>query len=163
MRIPVILAVSAFLGLPAAAVAQQSAAECLCMLPSDAGSPIAAVGQVQGQVLLSGTGGYTPIESGAALSAGDRVVLLDDGQAVLTGPACRVSLAPESTISLVPAETGVCVAQATTLPGALPGGPRVAGGPNPGLIIAGGVVGTGIAAGVITALSEGESPSPVSP
>ncbi|MFW6028599.1 MAG: hypothetical protein ACOC9Q_03660, partial [bacterium] len=118
MRISVALGVCALLGFPMAAAAQdassQSEVECLCVLPAEAGSGAAVVQDIQGQVLLSDAAGYTPILSNTELSVGDRVVLLDDGQAVLSGPACRVALAPDSTTSLVSTDTGICVAQAVT-------------------------------------------------
>lgn len=119
MRNSIALAVGALLAFPVAAAAQeavqQTAVDCLCVLPAEAGPGVAAVQDVRGQVLLSDSVGYTPIQSSAELSVGDRVILLSDGQAALAaGPTCQVTLAADSIINLLPTEAGVCVAHAST-------------------------------------------------
>lgn len=181
MRIALVIGLGAVLGFPMAAAAQntdpiiqatadlaQPRAECLCVLPAEVRARIAAVQDVEGQVLLSDARGYTPIQSHADLSVGDRVVLLNDGRATLTGPACQVALAPDSTITLVPTDTGICVAQALTAPGTAPGGlagrAPLTGAQIPGLIVAGGLVGVGGAGAIVGAIrAGGGAGTPVSP
>ena len=175
MRISVVLAFGALLGFPIATAAQETApvlqpmpdsvqaaaAGCLCVLPTEAGLRVAAVQDVQGQVLLSDAVGYTPIQSNAELSVGDRIVLLNDGRAVLiAGQACRVALTPNSMISIIPTDAGICVAQASTAPGTPPVGAQLVGSQIPGLIVSSGLIATG----VIGAISSGDDAQvPVSP
>ena len=165
MQASFVLALGALLGFSAAAAAQdpvqQSTAECLCVLPTDGGVGVAAVQDVEGEVLLSGIDGYTPIQSGAGLSVGDRLVLLNDGRAVLTGPACRVALSPNSMISLIPSEAGLCVAQATTGPATVSAGAgQLPASQIAELLVFGGLVPAGIV-GIVSAARD--DAGPVSP
>lgn len=120
MRILVIFAVSAVLGFAMPAAAEETAApvssplaKCLCTLPAAAGPKVAVLQDIAGQVLLADTAGYTPVQSGAELSIGDRVILLRGGKAKLAaGPTCQAQLASGSIISILANEKNVCISQA---------------------------------------------------
>jgi hypothetical protein len=98
---------------PAVPAAQPRAAECLCVLPVGAGPVVATLEDIKGQVLVADTKGYKPLKSRANLGIGDRVLMLGDSQAVLTGGAtCRVQLGSGSMISVIAQEKKTaCVAQ----------------------------------------------------
>jgi hypothetical protein len=98
---------------PAVPAAQPRAADCLCVLPVGAGSVVASLEDIKGQVLVADTKGYKPLKSRADLGIGDRVLMLGDSQAVLKGgTTCRVQLGSGSMISVIAQEKkSACVAQ----------------------------------------------------
>jgi hypothetical protein len=98
---------------PAVPAAQPRAAECLCVLPVGAGSVVASLEDIKGQVLVAGTEGYKPLKSRADLGIGDRVLMLGNSQAVLTGGAtCRAQLGSGSMISVIAKEKkSACILQ----------------------------------------------------
>ena len=162
MRSSVALGLGALVAFSVAAAAQQTAVECLCVLPAEAGPGVAAVQDVRGQVLLSDTVGYTPIQSRAELSIGDRVILLSDGQAVLAaGPTCQVALAPDSVISLIPTDAGVCVAHASTaLDTYAVIRPALTPSQLAGLLVSSGLVATGVVGAILSVVDDADPVSP---
>jgi hypothetical protein len=98
---------------PAGPAAQPRTAECLCVLPVRAGPVVASLEDIKDQVLVADTKGYKPLRSRADLGIGDRVLMVGESQAVLTGGAtCRVQLGSGSMISVIAQEKKTaCVAQ----------------------------------------------------
>jgi hypothetical protein len=133
MRMSVVLAIGALLGLPAPAAAQD--ASCLCTVSLDSRGPVASLDDVDGRVLLSASHGYAQAGPGAGLGAGDRLVLMTDARAVLSaGDNCRVRLAAPSLVSVVARQSDACITEDTLDVAVEPAqGPPVAGGQPPGL------------------------------
>jgi hypothetical protein len=119
MRISVLFAVGALSGFPVAAAAQDASgqspgASCICTVSLEPGGRVAALDDVDGQVLLSAAHGYAPLKSSAELTVGDRVVLMNEARAVLSaGATCRVELSAPSLLSVVAQEGSACIAQDT--------------------------------------------------
>lgn len=110
MRIFVVLAFGALF--PIAAAAQDGAASCICEIPAQTSGTVAVLDTLGGQVLLAGAHGYAPAESGAELSLGDQVILLNQGRALLTaGATCRARLGGPALVTIVGRGSHACVAE----------------------------------------------------
>jgi hypothetical protein len=113
MRMSAAFAISALIGLATAAAGQDAVppVSCACEVSAQTGGSVASLEEIGGQVLLSGPNGYAPVGSGAELVVGDRIVLMNEGRAVVeAGAGCRVAFTAPALVSVVARENGACIA-----------------------------------------------------
>lgn len=112
MRMTVALAFGALF--PIAAAAQDGSVSCICEVPVQTSGTVAVLETVGGQVLLAGSHGYAPVESGAELAFGDQVILLNEGRALLAaGATCRARLGGPALVRIVARGSHACIAEST--------------------------------------------------
>ena len=68
-----------------------------------AADPVAVLGSSQGQVMVSKDKKFVSVQTGQALKAGDRVLVMQDGNALVRfNDGCELAL-PESSLAVIPA------------------------------------------------------------
>ena len=114
MRLAAFALSVAFVGFAASAWAAQDCGAlieqgCACAIDiaSADGGPVALLTDIQGDVLKSEVGQYTPVSSPTELNVGDGVLTKANGQATVSaGPQCQLAIGPQT--SVVIAESGGC-------------------------------------------------------
>jgi hypothetical protein len=107
------------LGLPSAAFAEDigKAGRCETQAKSTCASvPSARLTSPKGTVLLSRGAGFAEIKSGAALFAGDRLLVKQGLADVAFSPSCRTPLGPNSMVTLVEKDGVLCAARLSSDP-----------------------------------------------
>lgn len=87
---------------------------CACAVPIDptAAAPLAQLSDIEGDVLVSGGDGFTPIGGPVPLNVGDSVIVPEGGSARLAaGEACDRELQPETSLVIREIDGCACVAQ----------------------------------------------------
>lgn len=88
--------------------------DCACAVAIDRTTPgpLAELSNIQGDVLVSGTEGYTPIATVIPLNVGDSVIVPQDASAELSaGEACKRTLQPETSLVIREIDGCACLAQ----------------------------------------------------
>ena len=140
-------------GLPAAALAQS---DCTCLLAPPASGPVGSISQANGEIFLTGAGGFESGGVGSAINPGDVVSTGASSTASLAlGGNCNIALGPSSTVTISPVGENLCV-RVTEDVLATGGDGGAGGGMTVGLVAAGAIVGT---AAVVVGLGLNDSVS----
>lgn len=102
---------------PGFAFAQQAPAGCDIQAKSVCTPASSAVlSSATGSVLLSRGTGFSEIKAGAALTAGDRIIVKQGGANVALGPTCNKKMGPNSMVTIVQRDGVLCAAGLTSDP-----------------------------------------------
>ena len=85
--------------------------ECACLVPmTQAAAPVGSLKKVSGNVMVTHAAGFATAAEGAQLAPGSRVIVGADSTAALqVGSACALSLAQNSTATLLQQDQQLCV------------------------------------------------------
>lgn len=139
----------AFVGIgPVASFAQDASCGCVAAYRGP-GNPVALIGQVKGDVVVSRAAGYDTAKVGDGLDFGSRVVVGPKGLAVVRAGSCNVRVSANSSLDISRAGDKVCLkVLGSERTAAVPESSRGGGfrfGP-PEAIFAGALITTGILA-----------------
>ena len=100
----------AWAGPQCSALIEQGCA-CAIDIASANGAPVATLREIQGDVLKSAMGEYTPVSSPTGLNVGDGVLTKANGRAVVSAdPACNLALGPQTSVVIGQTDGCACIA-----------------------------------------------------
>jgi hypothetical protein len=113
LGLPVSAAVAAPLDAPKCSLPTPAQAEqgCVLMLPSNGN---VLLDKINGNVLASGAGGFTPVTKPTYLKVGDTILVKPDGRATLgTDPSCQSVIGPNVSVVITQVDNGWACAKVT--------------------------------------------------
>jgi hypothetical protein len=109
------IALIAAVAAPGVAFAEQAPADCQIQAKSVCTpASSATLSSATGSVLLSRGTGFAEIKAGAALAAGDRIIVKQGGANVALGPTCNKKMGPNSMVTIVQRDGVLCAAGLTS-------------------------------------------------